>query len=285
MVFVLRMVAKYSQPQKAGIGEKDEVWERWETCCDLKGHTLDVLHVAWCPKKHGRLASCGTDRNIFVWQVPQRDPVKRIATEQPCKGVAWDPMGKYLASQGQGQEKTVDVWRIRDWKLESTNKRGFESPDDTQFLRLSWSPDGAQLATTNAYEKDCYTCTVLKRSSGDAMRDDDGWERDCVFKGWKAPVTVASYHPKLLKKNGTMQFCFAIGCQEKKLTLWTTACEEKPLLLIKNIFDGEIYDVTWGGESQYVLAACSNDGCVALVKVSKDEPVCRIRRTTTTYTT
>jgi len=170
MVFVLRMGAKSIKPLTL-LGETEPNYENWEEHSRFHGHTLDVLHVAWCPKTAGQLASCGTDCNIFIWKMGSREPVKKIEANFPCKGVSWDPMGKYLAAQVQGAEKLVCVWRVRDWRLESTNTRGFESPDDTQFLRLSWSPDGQFLATVNAYENDQYVCTLLKRGSGEGAQD------------------------------------------------------------------------------------------------------------------
>lgn len=34
------------------------------------------------------------------------------------KGVTWDPVGKYLASQAD--DKSLRVWRTFDWRLEAT---------------------------------------------------------------------------------------------------------------------------------------------------------------------
>ena len=171
-VFVLRMGAKFGKPIVL-LGEKDPNFENWEEHCRFVGHTSDVLHVAWCPKTAGRLASCSTDCSINVWQMPNKEPIKKIDTTLPCKGVAWDPIGKYLAAQVQGAEQIVKVWRIRDWKLESNNVKGFESPDDTQFLRLSWSPDGQALATTNGFDNNQYNCSMLKRGSGGIAKEND----------------------------------------------------------------------------------------------------------------
>lgn len=40
------------------------------------------------------------------------------------KGVTWDPVGSYLASQSD--DKTVRVWRTYDWQLESCIKEPFK---------------------------------------------------------------------------------------------------------------------------------------------------------------
>jgi WD40 repeat protein len=268
MVFVLQMGAIFSKPIVM-LGETEPNYCQLQECGRFYGHTHDVLHVAWCPTTAGQLASCGTDRNIFIWKMGSKEPVKRIETDMPCKGVSWDPMGKYLAAQMQGAEKTVCVWRVRGWKLEAKNVDGFDSPDDTQFLRPSWSPDGQYLATVNAYVNDSYVCTLLKR--GDVMQDEQEWDRETNFKGWKAPVTVAAFHPKFLKKSGKTDFCVAVGSVEKILTVWSTTNLQKPLCVIKNLFVKEICDVTWGGINCYALSCCSIDGSVALIQVSAEE--------------
>jgi hypothetical protein len=268
MVFVLRMGAKFNKPIVM-LGETEANYENWEECARFHGHTRDVLHVAWCSKTAGQLASCGLDCNIFIWKMGSREPVKKIDTGMPCKGVSWDPMGKYLAAQLQGAEKTVCVWRVRDWKLEAKNADGFDSPDDTQFLRPSWAPDGHSLATVNAYESNAYVCTLLQR--GDVKQGEQGWEKCAVFKGWKAPVTTAAFHPHFLKKSGSTQFYLAVGSVQNILTVWSTSNMTTPLCVIKNLFNKEICDVTWGGTNSYNLSCCSIDGSVALIHLGAEE--------------
>ena len=40
------------------------------------------------------------------------------------KGVCWDPIGSYLASQSD--DRTVKIWKTLDWKLEKTITSPFE---------------------------------------------------------------------------------------------------------------------------------------------------------------
>ena len=40
------------------------------------------------------------------------------------KGVTWDPVGKYLASQSD--DKTVRIWRTTDWREESCVSEPFK---------------------------------------------------------------------------------------------------------------------------------------------------------------
>ena len=40
------------------------------------------------------------------------------------KGVTWDPVGKYLASQSD--DKTLRIWRTSDWKQEACISEPFK---------------------------------------------------------------------------------------------------------------------------------------------------------------
>jgi hypothetical protein len=44
--------------------------------------------------------------------------------------------------------------------------------------------------------------------------------------------------------------------QESTVTVWSTADEKKPLCVIKNMFENEVLDVTWGGVYIYLYYIC-----------------------------
>jgi WD40 repeat protein len=51
------------------------------------------------------------------------------------KGVCWDPVGQYLATQSD--DRSVKIWRTLDWDLEAEVRKPFEdSPGSTFFRRL-----------------------------------------------------------------------------------------------------------------------------------------------------
>ena len=51
------------------------------------------------------------------------------------KGVCWDPVGEFLATQSD--DKTVKIWRTTDWGLEAEITKPFvDSPGSTFFRRL-----------------------------------------------------------------------------------------------------------------------------------------------------
>lgn len=52
------------------------------------------------------------------------------------KGVTWDPIGKYMASQSD--DKFLNVWRTSDWQLETQISEPFEECSGTTHV-LRWA--------------------------------------------------------------------------------------------------------------------------------------------------
>lgn len=95
------------------------------------------------------------------------------------KGVVWDPVGKYLASQSD--DRSVKVWRTGDWVCESTITDPFEEcGGTTHALRLSWSPDGLYLVSAHAMNGGGPTAQIIER---------EGWKYNKDFVGHRKAVT------------------------------------------------------------------------------------------------
>uniref|UniRef100_H2YBG7 CAF1B/HIR1 beta-propeller domain-containing protein n=1 Tax=Ciona savignyi TaxID=51511 RepID=H2YBG7_CIOSA len=116
---VERVCLGVNPPFKTAIGE------RWRCSHTLKGHTGDVLDLAWSPGDQW-LASCSIDNTVVVWDVQKFPAITTVLKGHSSlvKGVTWDPVGSYLASQSD--DKTVKVWKTLDWKLEATVSKPFE---------------------------------------------------------------------------------------------------------------------------------------------------------------
>ena len=83
------------------------------------------------------------DNTVVVWDVEKLPSTVAILKGHTghVKGVTWDPVGKYLASQSA--DKTLRVWRTSDWVEEASIAEPFEEcGGTTHVLRLDWSPDG-----------------------------------------------------------------------------------------------------------------------------------------------
>lgn len=83
----------------------------------------------------------GFVRRYFLFAVPDlghAECIRRLDGHQGfVKGVCWDPVGEYLATQSD--DKTVKIWRSTDWGLEVTVSKPFESsPGSAFFNRPRW---------------------------------------------------------------------------------------------------------------------------------------------------
>jgi protein HIRA/HIR1 len=113
----------------------------------------DVTDVAWSPGDRF-LASVGLDSAVMVWcgftlgisLVPptcfafadafRSERLRKLDLHQGfVKGVCWDPVGEFLATQSD--DRSVKIWKTTDWSLEAEVKKPFEdSPGSTFFRRL-----------------------------------------------------------------------------------------------------------------------------------------------------
>lgn len=97
------------------------------------------------------------------------------------KGVCWDPIGEYLATQSD--DKTVKIWDTSSWTLVETVSEPFKhSPGNTFFRRLSWSPDGSFIAASNAMNGPVFVAAIIER---------DQWHSDFSFVGHENTIQVA----------------------------------------------------------------------------------------------
>ena len=156
-----------------------------------------------------------------VWAISATDHSQQLLAvlqghRGMAKGVAWDPIDRYIASQGD--DRAVVVWSTRDWdqaapihqkpsptlslcswctlwvqaaRIEEPFQR---STHKTLFRRLSWSPDGQFLCCPHAFKRPANIAVVLRRPAADA-----GWVQECDFVGHNSPVVVSAFNPFLFK--------------------------------------------------------------------------------------
>ncbi|XP_033373985.1 protein HIRA isoform X6 [Parus major] len=234
-------------------------------------HVLEqnVMDVAWSPHD-AWLASCSVDNTVVIWNAVKFPEI--LATLKGhsglVKGLTWDPVGKYIASQAD--DRSLKVWRTMDWQLETSITKPFdECGGTTHVLRLSWSPDGHYLVSAHAMNNSGPTAQIIER---------DGWKTNMDFVGHRKAVTVVKFNPKIFKKkqkNGSSTksscpyCCCAVGSKDRSLSVWLT-CLKRPLVVIHELFDKSIMDISWTLNGLGILV-CSMDGSVAFLDFSQDE--------------
>lgn len=248
-----------------GSGGKQVNYECWRVKITLRGHSGDILDIAWSP--HGTwLASCSVDNTIIVWNAvkfPEQVTVLRGHTGL-VKGLAWDPVGKYLASQSD--DRSVRVWRTCDWQQDARITEPFqECSGTTHVLRLNWSPDGLYLVSAHAMNNAGPTAQIIER---------DGWKTAMDFVGHRKAITCVRFSSRIFtsskkfSKSGEYSCC-AIGSKDRSLSVWVTA-SKRPLVVLHDLFTSSILDISWGS-SGLELVCCSWDGTVAYFDFSSDD--------------
>ncbi|CAO3610103.1 unnamed protein product [Cunninghamella echinulata] len=275
-------------------GSSDVNHETWRAVKYLRGHDSDVQDLAWSDNNQ-YLASCGVDGFIIIWDARSFEQIRKIDQHTGfVKGITWDPVGKYLASQSD--DKKTKVWRTSDWQEETNIEDPFyNAPGTTFFSRLSWSPEGANIATANAANGMNCVSAIISR---------DKWDSDISLVGHELPVEVTAFNPKLFyvldeddsdiedaeddnkgmedkedttMKNGSTSkkvpkhviatIC-ALGGQDCGISIWITR-RTRPLCVAKDVFENNVYDLAWTPDGQS-LFACSQDGTVVCIQLKNE---------------
>ncbi|XP_052798672.1 protein HIRA-like isoform X2 [Mya arenaria] len=279
-------------PVRSESAEKDDSVPK--VLCEMDNHLACVNCVRWSGS--GRyLASCGDDKLIMIWHISKfgaggsvfGSDSKIIESWRPAhtlrghageqvsvlrghtglvKGVTWDPVGKYLASQSD--DRSLRVWRTRDWQQEAIVTEPFkECGGTTHVLRCDWSPDGHYVVSAHAMNNSGPTAQIIERA---------GWKTSLDFVGHRKAITVVRFNPGILckkfKKDASkaQQYtCCAIGSRDRSLSIWLTALK-RPLVVTHELFTNSILDITWASCGSELLC-CSCDGTVAYIQFKPEE--------------
>ncbi|ADV24167.1 protein HIR1 [Cryptococcus gattii E566] len=239
--------------------------ENWKALTRLVGHVADVVDLAWS-RDDTMLASVGLDSTVWIWDGLTFERLRKLDLHQGfVKGVCWDPVGNYLATQSD--DKTVKIWNTEDWSLAETISKPFEtSPQSTFFRRLSWSPDGAFIAASNAMNGPVFVAAVIDR---------EGWASDISFVGHENTIQVAAFNPRLFfpegepKGRATASSMLALGANDFSISIWRNTLY-KPLVVLKDIFGADLMDLCWSNDG-YVLYGSSVDGSMCAIQFEPSE--------------
>lgn len=92
----------------------EEASSAWRRAAALRGHTDDVMDIAWAPDGSA-LASGSIDNKVIVWEVSEKKRGAMITQfaghKHFVQGVAWDPAAQYVVSQSA--DRTARVYALR----------------------------------------------------------------------------------------------------------------------------------------------------------------------------
>ncbi|WVF73156.1 hypothetical protein IAT40_007975 [Kwoniella sp. CBS 6097] len=246
-------------------GSEEENYENWKALTRLAGHAADVVDLAWS-RDDSMLASVGLDSKVCIWDGQSFRRLRELDLHQGfVKGVCWDPVGNFLATQSD--DKTVKVWNTEDWSLVQSVSKPFEtSPQNTFFRRLSWSPDGAFIAASNAMNGPVFVAAVIDR---------EGWGSDISFVGHENTIQVAAFNPRLFFRKedepgrATASCMLALGANDFSISIWRNTLH-KPLAVLKNVFTNDLLDLCWSNDG-YQLYGSSADGSIVAISFTPEE--------------
>lgn len=124
-----------SGPATAMLGSTWVNKENWRAVGNLRGPSLDITGLSWS-KNDKQLATCSMDGSIYIYTITAEGQGSVLHTIRHqhhgwVKGVAFDPVGRYLASQGRNG---VKVWDLeKNWALTHHMKQPFEKAPESVF--------------------------------------------------------------------------------------------------------------------------------------------------------
>ena len=114
--------------------------------------------------------------------------------EAKANGLTFDPFGKFIASQSS-EDKKLTIWRIQNFRnITKESERDIYYKQQSQsmslFRRLSWSSDGAFIATTGGKFGNENIAPLIDRSN---------WNLLAALSGHFKPISVSRVNPTLFK--------------------------------------------------------------------------------------
>ncbi|CAH8525623.1 unnamed protein product [Schistosoma turkestanicum] len=202
VIMLWSKTAGTSRPvQVFGSKEPTKFTEHWRCVSTLRGHSGDIIDLSWSHDGN-RLASTSVDNSVIVWCRQKLSNGSGYTSNSFylqatlrghkgfVKGVTWDPVGRYLASQGD--DLTVKIWRTADWQEEASISKPFtKASGQSQVMRLSWSLDGSTLASPHAINNGFPTAKLIDRTN---------WSPSLDLVGHRKHVICARYNPNVLRK-------------------------------------------------------------------------------------
>ena len=262
-VLVWRREAAYAVPTVRVFGLEGRYHERYVLVRAVRAHRSDVPDLAWSPDGT-RLASCSVDNTLCVFRTDRAtlvpgaragDALLRRITDArgPVKGLAWDPLDRYLVAQTEDAARSVLVFDTRTFALVRTIADCCDPAEELFFRKPDWRPDAG-----------AFVCTACRGHC--AAEFDRSLRRRHAWAGFDRAVAIARYgRPHASRRaRGAVVYPVALVTLNNLLLVKTT--EDDILLCAKNIFAKAPTDIAWTPDGATLLLV-SWDGALLGVEV------------------
>ncbi|KAG6470193.1 hypothetical protein ZIOFF_071250 [Zingiber officinale] len=274
--------------------------QSWKVHKTLLFHRKDVLDLEWSPNGES-LISGSVDNSCIIWDA-NKGLVRQMldAHLHYVQGVAWDPLGHYVASLSS--DRTCRIYANRTQSkhkggeklnyvcqhvLTKSDPQNFDHSkvrkshlfhDETLpsfFRRLAWSPDGTFLIVpAGTYKYSCSSGTintayVLSRS--DLSRPAMQLSQACK------PIVVVRFCPVLFALRGSnsagffkLPYRVIFGLATlNSLYIYDTE-SMPPIAIFAGLHYAAITDIAWSSDAKYVSLS-SRDGYCTIIEFEKGE--------------
>ncbi|XXG60792.1 hypothetical protein AAC387_Pa04g2617 [Persea americana] len=274
----------------------------WKVLKTLSFHRKDVLDLQWSTDG-AFLVSGSVDNSCIIWDASKGSVHQTFDSHlHYVQGVAWDPLGQYLASissdrtcriylnkptgTAKGIKKMHYVCQnvlskfeqqiVDDSKLQLTKSHLFH--DETLpsfFRRLAWSPDGSFLLVPAGTYKFSNASDVINTAYIFSRRD---LTRPALqLPGANKPIVAVRFCPIIFQLRGSNTGCFfklpyrVVFAVATLNSLYIYDTESvHPIAILAGLHYAAITDIAWSSDAKY-LAVSSQDGYCTLLEFENNE--------------
>uniref|UniRef100_A0A667WWL6 Chromatin assembly factor 1, subunit B n=1 Tax=Myripristis murdjan TaxID=586833 RepID=A0A667WWL6_9TELE len=280
------------EPEQAPVFQEDEDAqlnkESWSVVKTLRGHIEDVYDISWT-RDGNFMVSGSVDNTAIMWDITKGQKLCIFNDHKSyVQGVAWDPLGQYIATLScdrvmrvystHTRKKAYCVSKMSSGPIgegEVKHYRMFH--DDSMrsfFRRLTFTPDGSFLLTpagcVETGENITNTTYIFSRK---------GFKRPIAHLPCPTKATLAvrccPVYFELRTKKGEgknkylpYRMVFAVA-SEDSIFLYDTQ-QTLPFGFVSNIHYHTLSDLTWSRDGSF-LAVSSTDGYCSFLSFSPGE--------------
>ncbi|CAL5214579.1 unnamed protein product [Lathyrus oleraceus] len=273
--------------------------QTWKVLKMLRSHIKDIMDLEWSADG-AYMISGSVDNSCIIWDVNKGTNLQTLDTHAHyVQGVAWDPLGKYVASLSS--DRTCRVYISKPHKSKGVERINYackhviskaEQPllknskstkyhlfhDETLpsfFRRLAWSPDGSFLLVPAGSYK-IGTASESVNAAYIFSRKDLSRPAIQIPCASKAVVAVR-FCPIFFNLKGTnsdglfklpYRIVFAVATLNS-LYIYDTE-STSPIAIFAGLHYAPVTDITWSPDAHY-LAFSSQDGFCSLVEFEDGE--------------